>query len=239
METNKFPPANITPTFPIDYGEVDAVRKNLIEKTPRFLLMQNLAMIGTHFSLLNRLSRSWSELKPEIDEAVIEHVIQQSNDAQDEVIRTLIRALRRSSWDVHASRLQEVLWTKQRVELALRDNKKLSTQRADFEILVDSIVQELCNETLQLVELQTNLSKVVGPELKRLKEKIEDTKSRMERAVAVLLETEKQVTVKSSHPVMNDTVDDKPVLDALVDALREEITVSKTVSERVSKELPG
>ena len=169
---------------------------------------------------------------------MIEHVIKQSNEAQNEVIRTLIRALRRGNWDVHASRLQEVLWTKQRVELALKNNKKLSAQRADFEILVDSIVQELCNETLGLVELQGKLSKVVNPELQRLKERIEETNERMDRAVAVLLETEKQVTVKSTHPVTSE-VTDKPSLDALVDALREEITVSKTVSERVSKELPG
>ena len=113
---------------------------------------------------------------------MIEHVIKQSNEAQNEVIRTLIRALRRGNWDVHASRLQEVLWTKQRVELALKNNKKLSAQRADFEILVDSIVQELCNETLGLVELQGKLSKVVNPELQRLKERIEETNERGCRA---------------------------------------------------------
>ena len=210
MEKNKFPPVNITPTFPIDFDEVDAIRKNLIDKTPKFLLMQNLALIGTHFTLLNRLSRSWSELQPEIDNAVIEHVIKQSNDAQDEVIRTLIRALRKSKWDVNASRLQEVLWTKQRVELALKDNKKLATQRADIEILVDSLVQELCNETLELAELQSNMAKVTGPELNRLNEKIEEAQARMDRAVATLLETEKQVTVKHTHPVMNDPTIDKP-----------------------------
>ncbi len=238
--SSNFPSVNITPTFPIDFDEVDQLRKDLVSQTPKYMLWQNLALIGTHFTLLNRLSRAWSELQPQIDNAVVEHVIKQSNEAQDEVIRTLIRSLRYAKWDVHASRLQEVLWTKQRIELAL-DNRKLATQRADFEILVDSIVQELCNETLEIVEMQSYLSQLSGPALERLKEKVEVIESRIEKAVAILLETEKQVTVKQQpHPATKVVAgNDTPALEALVDALAEEIEVSKKVDQRLDSEFSG
>ena len=102
-------------------------------------------------------------------------------------------------------------------------------------------MQELCNETLEIVEMQTYLSKLSGPALERLKEKVEVIESRVEKAVAILRETEKQVTVKQQpHPASRVIAgDDTPALEALVDALAEEIEVSKKVDQRLDSEFAG
>ena len=127
---------DIQPTFPLDLDEIEVWRNALINQTPKFLVWQNLALLGTRFALLNRFSRSWSDVESDLNRAVIEHIIKQNNLAQDEIIHSLISSLQKANWDVHAARLREFLWMKQRIETALRDNKRFSPQRADIDTLV-------------------------------------------------------------------------------------------------------
>ena len=133
MKTTPKKPIDITPTFPLCADEIDGWRQALIERTPKFQIWQNLALLGTRFALLSRFSKSWSGVESNLNKAVVEHIIKQNNAAQDELIRSFIRTLYKAHWDLHAAKLREFLWMKQRIEKSLVNNKKMATQRADIE----------------------------------------------------------------------------------------------------------
>ena len=241
---------DLMPTYPLDVGQVHSLRETLILNSPKFLVWQLLAQLGSRFTLLSRFSDSWSEIEPQLSEAVVEHVIKQSNAAQNSVVHSLIQALQESQCDEYANTLGHFLRCKQSIEFALRTNRRLAPQRADVETLVDSIMQEVCNEVFLLADLQTALNdamttKFINEDAREtdvadLEKRIADSRERVGRAYGTIQETEKQTTYQqpAAPEIAEPDIPESIVLDKLIDALREENDVAKTVNERMQSELP-
>jgi len=241
-------PVDLTPTFPLDVTRVRSLRETLILDSPKYLVWQLLAQLGSRFTLLSRFSSSWSKIEPKLSEAVVEHVIKQSNAAQNYVVHSLIQVLQESQHPEYADTLRHFLQCKQSIEYALQTNRRLEPQRADVETLVDSIMQEVCNELSLLTDLETALPDAMtktfaNPDARdayiaNLKSRISESQERIGRAYDTIQDTEKQTTFK--QPPAPENVSDIPesvVLDKLIDALREENDVAKTVNDRMQAEL--
>lgn len=244
-------PVALEPTFPIDVKEVERLREAMMLESPKFLVWQLLAQLGSRFTLLSRFSNSWAEIEPELSQAVVEHVIKQSNAAQNYVVHSLIQILRDRGNPEKADLLCRFLNAKQNIEHALKTNRRLATQRADVETLVDSIIQEVCNEIFLLSDLQADLDEAVTSivpteeereqRVESLTRRVTESRIRIGKAFETIHETEKQTTFQQpprpKTPEANEN--EHAVLDRLIEALREENTLSKTVNERMQAELPS
>lgn len=244
-------PVALEPTFPIDVEEVGRLREAMMLESPKFLVWQLLAQLGSRFTLLSRFSSSWAEIEPELSEAVVEHVIKQSNAAQNYVVHSLIQVLRDRGNPEKADLLGRFLGAKQNIEHALKTNRRLASQRADVETLVDSIIQEVCNEIFLLSDLQADLDEAVTSvvpsedererRVESLTRRITESRIRIGKAFETIHETEEQTTFQQPpRPQTREAEEDEHVvLDRLIEALQEENAVSKTVNERMQAELPS
>lgn len=242
-------PTELKPTYPLDVENVRKLQELVVCDSPKLLAWQLLAQLGSRFSLLSRFSETWSQIEPKLSDAVVEHVVKQSNIAQDQVVRCLIDVLRDQNRDEYAKTLTRFLRSKQRIELALKTNRSLAPQRADVETIVDSIMQEVCNEIFMLADMDSNLNEWMTndgtmDQIARLKTKIETSKERISRAYDTLKETEKQTTHNqpAQSPETDEqtaTITESVILDKLIDALHDENNIAKTVNDRKEQELPG
>ena len=177
-----------------------------------------------------------------MSQAVVNHMVKQSNAAQDYIIRELISSLDLAkSWQA-AEMLREFLQTKQNIEHALTVNPELASRRANVETLVDSIMHEVCNEILVFAELQGQLGSGLpsedGVDLEDLEARIASCKERILRAHTTLQETEKQIECRRP-PQAVPTDEGVDVLDNLICALREENELSESINQRIERELPS
>lgn len=240
-------PVDLKPTYPLDVDEVRKLQELVVCDSPKFLVWQLLSQLGSRFSLLSRFSESWASIEPRLSEAVVEHVVQQSNIAQDQVVRCLIDVLQDRDRHDYADTLTKFLRAKQKIELALKTNRRLASQRADVETIVDSIMQEVCNEMFLLVDMESTLSECLtknfsNDQIAKLEAKIDQSKQRVSRAYETLMETEKQTTFQQPTPspqTDESSISESLVLDKLIDALCEENDFAKNINDRMSEELPG
>lgn len=240
-------PLELEPTFPLDVEEIRSLREKVICDSPKFLAWQLLAQLGSRFTLLSRFSEAWSKLEPELNSAVVEHVVRQSNIAQDQVIRCLIDVLKDQHGRAYAEILTNFLRVKQTIELALRTNRKLAAQRADVETIVDAIMQEVCNEIFLLSDWESELGKLQRTDADSVKAEslraaIQRAKDRITQAHDTMVETQEQVSFQQAPLGSEQWTDESRmtesvVLDKLIDALSSENEFARTVNGRVSEEL--
>lgn len=239
-------PVKLKPTYPLDVDQIRELKQLALCDSPKLLVWQLLAQLGSRFTLLSRFAESWSEIEPKLCDAVVEHVVKQSNIAQNQVIRCLIDVLRDRQRNEYAEMLKEFLRAKQSIELALKTNRSLNAQRADVETIVDSILQEVCNELFLLIDMESELTRLQGANasteiVDEFQSKIEISKERIAKAHETLRETEKQTTCRQpTHSVESDepTFPESDVLDKLIDALRDENEFAKNLNDRITQELP-
>lgn len=240
-------PVDLKPTYPLDVDEVRAVEELLVCDSPKLLVWHLLAQLGSRFTLLSRFSESWASIEPQLSEAVVEHVVKQSNIAQNQVVRCLIDVLRDRKRNDYADTLTKFLQAKQTIEFALKTNRSLAGQRADVETIVDSIMQEVCNEIFLLADMEATISRcrktgASKEQIEKLEAKINDSKERVSRAYQTLVETEKQTTFQQPPPSLETdeaAISESIFLDKLIDALCDENDFAKSINDRIREELPA
>ena len=236
-------PVHLTPTFPLDAREIRNLRETVIWQSPKFLAWRLLGLAGTHFAMLSHFTQTWSSLEVEMSEAIREYAIKQSNTRQDEAIRSLIGVLRQCDSRQYAYVLGRFLSLKQRAEAGLSNNAEMALRREDVEILVDSIMQEVCHELVRLTALQSALidSLTDGSQAKteKLHDEIADAHDRTRRAYETLRETERQTNERQArqHDIRKLEPTEEKELERLINMLREENEISKAVHDRLRVEL--
>lgn len=235
-------PVHLTPTFPLNAREIRNLRETVIWQSPKFLAWRLLGLVGTHFAVLSHFTQTWSSLEVEMSEAIREYAIKQSNARQDEAIRSLIGVLRRCDSRQYAYLLGRFLSLKQRTEAGLSNNAEMALRREDVEILVDSIMQEVCHELVRLTALQStlidSLTDSSPTKTEKLHDEIAKAHDRIRRAYDTLRETERQTNERETRRYETNKLEptEEKELERLIGMLREENEVSKAVHNRLRAE---
>ena len=134
------------------------------------------------------------------------------------------------------------------LEFALKSNRRLAAQRADVETIVDSIMQEVCNEVFVVSDWEDELASLLANEasearIESLRAAIDRARQRISQAYDTMIETEKQVTYQQPPATTDDWTDESrmaesDILDKLISALRDENEFVRSVNDRVGEELP-
>ncbi len=247
-------PIQLRPTFPLDERRIQRMKRDLIAKSPRLIFGQCAAFVadrllaagfGAEGGLLRKWLDQWSNLDNELTAQVVRHLVAESNMKQDDVIRGMISRLKIDGHVQYSISLGRILLLKQHIEQGLHRNGVMSERKEEIEILVDSICQEVCNELFRIAEIDEGFAKVLtSREPKLLDESTESLKASHERimhAYATLYDTASQLAVEAK-PMDADSAKipnvDGPVLDRLIENLREENEMAKTIGDRIRKELP-
>lgn len=236
----------LDPTFPIDSDELWALREVLISASKRLVIWRFLAKLGRQISFLSAFTQSWARKEQEISSVVLEHAVKRSNARQDESISKLISRLDGSRCRLYAKTLREFLHLKRRIEMTLRKNP----QRAEIESLLDSVIQEVCNELILLTQTQADVADSLictQTPSAELRQQVAASENRIRQAYATLMETERQANhqlvepnldVEKRQPEELDLETSQPLeLDMLLENLRETNEISKKVNERMDAEM--
>ena len=247
-------PIQLRPTFPLDERRIQGMKRDLIVQSPRLVLGQCAAFVadklltagfGSERGLLRTWLDKWASLDDELTARVVQRLVAESNIDQDDAIRGMIGRLKQSGHAQYSISLGRLLLLKQHIEQGLHRNGVMSDRKEEIEILVDSICQEVCNELYRIAEADEELAKVLtSRDPKLLDEATEDLKSSQKRimhAYATLYDTASQLAIEAKPmkvPEVGKKNVDGPVLDRLIENLREENEMAKTIGDRIRKELP-
>jgi len=249
-------PIHLRPTFPLDERRIQGMKRDLIVQSPRLIFGQCAAFVadrllaagfGSNQGVLRTWLDKWSSLDDELTARVVRRLVAESNADQDDAIYGMIGRLKQSGYAQYSISLGRLLLLKQHIEQGLHRNGVMSDRKEEIEILVDSICQEVCNELYRIAESDAELAKVLtSRDPKRLDETTEKLKASQKRimhAYATLYDTASQLAIEakplsgSSVGVTSSTMDG-PVLDRLIENLREENEMAKAIGERIRTELP-
>ncbi len=176
--------------------------------------------------------------------AVLRGLIDESNRAQDAEIETLIDGLRQAGHAQYAISLSRFLLLKQHVEGQLHRDGRLTKRKEEVERLVDSLFREVCLQFQQLTHWKNRLGTVLtsrDPQaLADLTERTNAGHERIMQAYATLFETSAQLGVLvSPGSARSEPRREIAELDRLIEHLREENDIARTVDERIRRELPS
>lgn len=243
-------PIQLRPTFPMDETRIQRMKREIIWRSPRLIFGQALGRFAGMFkaagfdsetSFLNRCLDWWSDVDQELTARVVQRLVAESNIDQDDSIRTMIRHLERSGRAQYAISLGRVLLLKQHIERGLHQDGELTQRKEEIEVLVDSICQEVCNELFRIAESNEGLAKILTSrdpaQLEQASEQLKARHSRIMHAYATLHDTASQLAVEA-EPVRQAARLENAVLDRLIENLREENELAKTVDDRIRNELP-
>ena len=255
--TVHLPVIELTPTFPIDSRRLRKLKRQRLWNSPRLLAswvaagicrtIQGLGWVSEH-SGLHRLTQQvlarWTDLEDDLTLTVLRSLIDESNRSQDREIQTLIDGLRDTGQAEYAIGLSRFLLLKQHVEGQLHRDGRVTSRKEEVERLVDSLFREVCREFQQLTHLQGQLAGVLtsrDPQaLAELTRRSSAGHKRVMQAYATLFETSEHLGVLVS-PGEDQTKagQEAAELDRLIEHLREENTIARTVDERLRTELPA
>ena len=245
-------PIELRPTFPLDEDRIRRMKRDLIWRSPRLVVGQALWRLATavkaagfsaETSLANRCLDWWSDIDQDLTAQVVRRLVDESNQSQDESIRTMILHLEDSGRTQYAISLGRVLLLKQHIESGLHRDGELTRRKKEIEKLVDSICQEVCNELFRIADSNDQLANILTSrneqQLHEASDELRARHARIMQAYATLYDTANQLgveyqpmTASSGQRIEN------AVLDRLIDNLREENELAKTVDERIRTELP-
>ncbi len=251
------PVIELIPTFPLDADRIRKLKRQRIWNSPRLLTswmaagicrtIQGLGWVS-QTSGLHRLTEQvlarWRDLEDDLTLAVLRGLIDESNRSQDAAIQTLIDGLRRAGHAEYAIGLSRFLLLKQHVEGQLHRDGRVTERKEEVEQLVDSLFREVCREFQQLTHWHRQLAAVLtsrDPQaLADLTRRTGDGHRRVMQAYATLYETSEQLGVLVSPGADRyEASQEAAELDRLIEHLREENVIARTVDERLRTELPS
>lgn len=244
-------PIQLRPTFPLDERRIQRMKRELIAQSPRLVWGQFVAYVagklrsagfGSERGLIQNWLDWWANEEQELTARVVGRLVTQSNIDQDEAIHGMIRRLQNNGHVPYAISLGRILLLKQHIERGLHRNGVLSERKEQIEVLVDSICQEVCNELYLISDADEELAVVLtSRDPKRLEaanEELRDRQSRIMHSYATLHDTASHLAVEAEPVTSEITRIENSVLDRLIENLREENEIAKTIDDRIRTELP-
>lgn len=243
-------PIKLRPTFPLDAQRIKRLKEITIWGSMKLLAIRTAATLAEPLrpksGPLASIVLRWQQLDTELTAAVVQKLIYDSNLEQDRRIRSMVHNLEQSGKYQYSISLGKFLLLKQHIERELHRRGELSERKLEIEKLVDSIAQEVCNEIHGIANLDDAMAQILTSnnhnELNAMSDKVNAAHARIMHAYATLTETAEQLpassAIRQSSQGRGNKIDDMPVLDRLIENLKEENQLTKTVNERIQRELP-
>ena len=244
-------PIQLRPTFPLDEKRIEKIKRDLIWRSPRLIFGQFAARIAKSFrsagvthptSLVMRCLDWWTEVDQELTSQVISYIVAESNSTQDRSIQSLVMRLKNDGHTQYSISLGRFLMLKQRIEGSLHHDGQLSERKEEIEILVDSICQEVCNEFARIAATDESLANVLTSrdpnQLDEVSDELRASHTRIMHAYSTLYDTVSQLAIDVTPLPDQRRNFDNATLDRLIENLREENEVAKSIDERIRSELP-
>ena len=244
----------LTPTFPLDQQEIGRRKWAHIFKSPKLLVSASCALIVEGISRLripfisaacNRLGRAlslrWRTQDAELTAAVIQEMMRLSNNAQDQELQRITRALRSDGYHQYAISVGKFLLLKQRIERELHADGQVSRRNQEVETLVDSLCAAVCEHIQQLTSIDARLAEALTSAedglLTSLMSSEQTCHRRIRHAYGTLSETAKRLDLMLSPG--SDPVDfhqeQMEQLDKLIEQLQEENEIAVVVDRELRK----
>lgn len=258
---NQVPSVHLVPTFPLDEMRIRRLRYRAILTRPRLLVARCAAAFAA-LAPLSTASRTngiratavstWKELDRELVLEIVRTLIDESNREQDESIQQMILQLKRSGNLEYGITLGKFLLLKQRVERELHMDGPVTDRKQEIEKLVDSVCLEVCHEMSRLSGAKTRLTKALTSGQEQDLEELEKETSAANRRImtaystlsdiaSLLLEVGNRRWAKVRHSTATggeNRLEDRHVLDRLLEVLRDEAETHRNVETRLRDELP-
>jgi len=258
---NQVPSAHLAPTFPLDENRIRRQRYRAILTRPRLFLARCAAAMaaltpystagGTNGLRATAVS-TWEELDRELSLEIVRRLIDESNREQDESIQQMILQLKRSGNLEYGITLGNFLRLKQRVERDLHLYGPVTDRKQQIEKLVDSVCLEVCHEMSRLSVAKAHLVNALtsgqADDLAQFEKETSAAHRRIATAYSTLSDTASLLLEVGSRRWANarqralagveDGLDDRHVLDRLLEVLRDEAETHRNVETRLRNELP-
>jgi hypothetical protein len=249
-------PFHLEPTFPIEGSEIKRriVKAKLLHPVTVGVGAGCLALalllgagVGGFIGLFGigafALVAWWQKQGTKIEAEVIQHMIQESNQAQDRKLAEIVGAYRRRGLYHYASALGKFMLVKKRIETELHQDGALTDDKQQVDRLVDQMCAAVCRQFARLTELDRDIAASLTGGTREHLNKLEAGRSeileRIMHAYNTMYETLKQVLQTPPHPSVSTatgsaTTENKDSnLNEIVTQLKEENRINRAVRERL------
>ncbi len=234
------------PTFPLSPQDV-AVEKwkrvlrspwswAPVAASPFLFLIHPLAGLAGLVGVSVSIGRYWKHHLPQIEEAVVRELIEESNEDQDRFLKRQISTLHKYKCHDYAKRLERFLEIKREMERVLH-SKEGALAPADEKIgkLIDTLCFEAADELRRLADIRYRLKKrrkrLRRDEVERLKRQQKALEETVRHAQDTLTETQKQL--QTIVDPLAQTTPKRSALEDTIAKLKEEAAIAQRVRERL------
>ncbi len=183
----------------------------------------------------------WRLKRKKLSSALLEDLIEESNQVQDRELVLQARNLLRRGYPDYASTLGSFLERKQQIEKAIHGEGKLTREKREIENLVDAVTFGVCDQLVRLANFDDRLTKpkpdaIPISEIQR--EKINEARreigKRVHEAFDIIESTwENLADILDPIGILEKEDASHPELDRAIAKLREERAVAQRIRERM------
>lgn len=187
---------SVAPTFPMDDVRIrDRSRETMLRSPLMWTPVLIAAAVGLALDagvpgfiiILGATAvlviRYWKKQRPAVDAASLRELIGESNAAQDEELKRIIRSLEAKGLPQYALCLGRFLFLKQKIEKDIHRGKHLAIFSQEVEKGVDGICAEVCREITGIRAREEGLGEILTSRDPALLERLESARRQSHAAI--------------------------------------------------------
>ncbi|MEO0794444.1 MAG: hypothetical protein AAFX93_04760 [Verrucomicrobiota bacterium] len=239
-------------TFPLDQGEIKKRRLASFAKSNVCLaagilgvtvLLSPIAALGKVALVIGGaygLRWVWKLQKDKLEANVLRELIEESNKMQDDALKAAMKELQASGRSNYSVTLGRFLVLKQAIERKIHEDSKITPEKTEIENLVDEISFSVKENIFKIVKIEERTASIlVSPNADELIE-TDNVRRKYLRQIVNAFDTLNDTYINLETLLRPGRFKESPEdpVDSVIEKLRVENELAKTVEERLDFEFP-